>query len=338
MNKVQLSELLEKYFNDTCTPEERVAINTWYDQYENSPALISELSPIARERLKTKMQAAIKSKISPEKPSTTVHSLYRRWWLTVAAAAVILVFVKLFFLNTDVKPNLAEQITFTNLTLTNSTKNILKQVLPDGSVVWLNPNASLSWPSRFLKGSRNVTMMGDCFFEVTKDAKHPFIISSAHLLTKVWGTSFSVHDGDNFTASKVTVLTGRVSVSKIGSSADKAAARLKSDEVMLQANDQVLLSINSAQLVATKQADVSDLNLYRHLNLSFENNKLSEIVAILNQKFDVHIMIRNEELENALMTADLNGLNLPEVLEVLKTSMKLNYEISKTLIVLKKNN
>jgi len=338
MNKVQLSELLEKYANGTCTSEEMDAINKWYDRYDDKLGFTGELPSNAHELLKTRMQTAIKAKIFGEDLTANVRPMYRKWWVSAAAAAVVLIFVKLFFLNTDVKPVQPIQMAFTDLTITNHTKNILKQVLPDSSVVWLNPNASLSWPKKFIKASRNVVMKGDCFFEVTKDLKHPFIISSEHLVTKVWGTSFRVHDDTYFTAAKVTVLTGKVSVSKNGSAAAKVGLKLVADEVMLHPNDEVVLTINDAQLVATRQADVSDLNLYKHINLSFENSRLTEIVAILNKKFDVNIKIRNEELEKAVMTADLNDLNLPEVLDVLKASMKLNYEISKDLIVLKKTN
>ncbi|MDB4926130.1 FecR family protein [Mucilaginibacter sp.] len=339
MNKIQLSELLEKYANGTCTPEEMDAINQWYNKYQDTPDYTDTLPTNERELLKAKMQTAITAKIIPDEAAPViVRTIYRKWWVGIAAAAIVLVLIKVVFLNNALKPDHAAQPVIANLQVTNNTKNILKQLLPDSSIVWLSPGASLNWPKSFLKASRNVAMKGDCFFEVTKNPNRPFIISSEHLVTKVWGTSFRVHDGTDNTMAKVTVLTGKVSVSKKGSAAANAGPKLIANEIILHPKDEVVLANNTAQLVATKQANVSDLALYKHFNLSFENSKLTEIVSVLNKKFEVNIRIRNEELDKAVMTADLNDLNLPEVLDVLKASMKLNYEISKDLIVLKKTN
>lgn len=339
MNKLQLSELLDKYAKGTCAPEEIEAINKWFDQYQDSPGYTNTLPDDERESIKARMRAGISAKAQIEEgPSAVIKPMYRKWWLAVAAAAVILVFVKVLFLNTAVKSGQPSQLAIADLQITNHTKNIIKQVLPDNSVVWLSPGANLSWPKQFQAHTRNVAMIGECFFEVTKNPKRPFIIISEHIVTKVWGTSFRILDGADVTAARVAVLTGKVSVSKKGSIGAKAGAQLTADEILLYPKQEVVLAKNNTQLVASKQADVSDLNLYKHIDLSFERTKLTDIVAILNKKFDVNIKIQDEELDKAVMTADLTDLNLPEVLEVLKASMKLDYEVANDLIVLKKTN
>ena len=52
--------------------------------------------------------------------------------------------------------------------------------LPDGSVVHLNSESKLSYPSFFDKDKRRVTLQGEAFFEVQKDPEHGFVISTPH--------------------------------------------------------------------------------------------------------------------------------------------------------------
>ncbi|SEO06320.1 FecR protein [Mucilaginibacter gossypiicola] len=341
MNNDQLSALLDRYFNGTCTPEEKQAIDDWFELHNDKPDYTNTLTAGKKEELKTKMFTAIAEETNfggevQSKP--VIRPLYNNWWVRVAAAAVVLVFARYLFINKELSPAKLTETAVANVIVTNRTKNIVKQLLPDSSIVWLSPQASIRYPKTFLKSSRDISMQGDCFFEVTKNPQRPFIISSEHIVTKVWGTSFRVLDNKGLASAAVTVVTGKVSVSKKGSAAATSGAKLAADEVLLLPKEQAVYNKNTDVLTADRQADISLLNIYKHIDLSFENAKLTEIVKVLNRKFDADIKIQDGALNKAVMTADLTDLNLPEVLEVLKTSMNLNYEISNDLIVLKKTN
>jgi len=70
------------------------------------------------------------------------------------------------------------------------------------------------------------------------------------------------------------------------------------------------------------------INLQSDFNLSFENKPLREIIPILDSKYHVHITVKSEKLNHYILNADLAGFNLPDVLEALKKSLNVNYEIS----------
>lgn len=339
MNKIQLSQLLDRYFNGTCTIEEKQVVDNWFELYKDRPGFTANLSDDKKEQLKHRMFSAISDQVGiPEPKIPVIRSFYKNWWIRIAAAAVLLVFAKVLIIDKILSTGKPANTALANIVITNRTKNIIKQQLPDSSVVWLSPNANLSYPKTFQATSRTVAMKGECFFEITKNPQRPFIINSEHMVTKVWGTSFRVLDDKNILATKVTVVTGKVSVSKKGGNASQKGANLSSEEVLLLPKQEVVYDKKTDLLVASRQADISALNIYKHIDLSFENAKLTEIVNVLNKKFEANIKIKDEALNKAVMTADLTGLNLPEVLEVLKTSMKLNYEIANDLIVLKKTN
>src|SRR5690606_36092602 len=76
----------------------------------------------------------------------------------------------------------------------------------------LNAESRLLYPSRFRGGRREVTLVGEAYFEVAHQADKPFIIHSGKLITQVLGTSFNIKAYENDPDIKVAVLTGKVGV------------------------------------------------------------------------------------------------------------------------------
>ncbi|RTZ80485.1 MAG: hypothetical protein DSY98_04325, partial [SAR324 cluster bacterium] len=66
-------------------------------------------------------------------------------------------------------------------------------VLSDGTRVHLNAGTMLRYPVRFVKGrDREVFMEGEALFDVSKDAKRPFVVHANQLGVRVLGTQFVV--------------------------------------------------------------------------------------------------------------------------------------------------
>ena len=88
-----------------------------------------------------------------------------------------------------------------------------KLTLNDGTVVWLNSESELRYPTSFVGEKREVFLTGEGYFSVAYDEKQPFIVVSSDIYTKVYGTEFNVRSyGDEEV--HVTLVQGRVSVKK----------------------------------------------------------------------------------------------------------------------------
>jgi len=81
--------------------------------------------------------------------------------------------------------------------------------LSDGSEIWLNSTSSLSFPSKFEKNKREVTITGEAYCKIAKQTNQPFIIHLANDTVTVTGTEFNVNTYNAHTI-KVTLVNGIV--------------------------------------------------------------------------------------------------------------------------------
>lgn len=89
---------------------------------------------------------------------------------------------------------------------------IYRLTLPDGSKVVLNSGSSITYPIQFADSVRLVKLEGEAYFEVTKDAHHPFKVEFEKQVLTVLGTHFNIqtYPGE---ITHTTLLEGKVSLS-----------------------------------------------------------------------------------------------------------------------------
>ncbi len=91
---------------------------------------------------------------------------------------------------------------------------IISLTLSDGTRVWLNNESELTYPASFAGNERKVEIKGEAYFEVAKDPRRKFIVSSNGVGTEVLGTHFNVNAYKDEGNIKVTLLEGSVRVSR----------------------------------------------------------------------------------------------------------------------------
>lgn len=204
------------------------------------------------------------------------------------------------------------------IVIDNKTQTIQKHILSDGSTIWLSPKARIEYKKDFEPIKRTVKMVGDAFFEITKDKRRPFIIYGGGVITKVWGTSFSVSTGKDVGDTEVAVLTGKVSV-KVEERGGK--------ELLLLPNQKAVYSRASHQLSKDNTPPASKISMWKKEDFSFDNATVSHIVNVLNEKFDADIFIADEALNQYVLKADFTEQSLPEILLIMSKTLNITYSI-----------
>lgn len=148
-------------------------------------------------------------------------------------------------------------------------------VLADGTSVWLSPRSRIKVPNEFKQNSRIVELDGEGFFEVTKNAKQPFIVKTKQYNVKVLGTRFNVFAYSEKSRFETCLVEGSVRVYNKDD---------ENDGLNLKPNEKVSLEDN--KLVKS----ASDFNNERYLEsgvFSFQSKPFIEILEYLSLWYGV---------------------------------------------------
>ncbi|MBO9572093.1 MAG: FecR domain-containing protein, partial [Chitinophagaceae bacterium] len=85
-------------------------------------------------------------------------------------------------------------------------------VLSDGTRVWLNASSSITYPSVFTGKTREVTVYGEVYFEISANKKVPFIVKTSKETITVLGTSFNINDYSDETIRKISLVEGSIKI------------------------------------------------------------------------------------------------------------------------------
>lgn len=152
-------------------------------------------------------------------------------------------------------------------------------VLPDGTSVFLRKGASLGYPAVFYSASRNVSICGEAFFDVTPDPEKPFVVDASELFVEVLGTSFSVSTSGAVGTIAVTLVEGSVCLSNVS----------QKELVRLEPNQKAEYSVGSG-LCTVSEVDSERLTSWRKGIIAYDNASLHEIVRLIEQTYDVSLL------------------------------------------------
>lgn len=197
-------------------------------------------------------------------------------------------------------------------------------VLSDGTSVQLNSGTSLKFPVQFIKGkSRQVLLDGEAYFAVTKDPRHPFLVSSSDMNIKVLGTKFNVTSYKNDAKTYTVLVEGKVAASN----------HLNNEEVILKPSERVYFE--------GKQLKVEPVNVRKYIawvsgELMFIDDSFAVITNKLERKYNVQIINHYEELNGIVITATFKEENIEQVLKTFQTYKPFNYTINNRVITITK--
>jgi len=217
----------------------------------------------------------------------------------------------------------------------NNTSSALTIRLDDNSTVVLQPKSELRYPEKFTAAKREVSLKGEAFFQVTKNAKKPFIVLTKELVTEVLGTSFTVRSFEKDKSASVSVKTGRVSVhtKQEEQSVIRSDAQASSG-VILTPNQQVVFKKDLLHLVKTVVTNPIRLPETPAPVLLFDEAPVKQVFQTLEKEYGIEIIYNSETLSACFLTANLSGLSLYEQMDLICKIIKAKYEIVDAQIII----
>ncbi len=195
---------------------------------------------------------------------------------------------------------------------------ISKIILPDSSIVWLNSGTTLSYNSGYSVNNRDLFLSGQAYLNVKKDRNSPLVVACNDLKVKVLGTKFDVcaYPGDD----KINVVLESGSVELLQASNDKFTYLLKPGE-MAQYNSRL-------KEIAIKNVETTDFTNWKDGYLIFKDSPMADVIGRLERKFDIEIIVKNQEVYKSIFNAKFKDENLSAILDYIKYSCPIKYKLS----------
>lgn len=192
--------------------------------------------------------------------------------------------------------------------------------LGDGTSVRLSPGSTLQYPESFGRKDRLVKLEGEAYFDVVKDAQHPFIVQTGKFSTRVLGTSFNVEAYSQLLFSKVTLITGKIAISRSASAEqpDSVVAILTPNESITLSNEDTSYSISK---IKPEKADA-----IKNGKLVFDGTPMKEVAYKLERYYGIKVQLENAAIGNIAFTGTFEHIPLKDITDMIAEATGLRIE------------
>ena len=194
-----------------------------------------------------------------------------------------------------------------------------KIYLPDSTLVWLNAGSKIIYSQGFGVNQRNVRLIGEGYFEVTRNEKLPFQVKTDELQVKVMGTKFNFKNYPDDQEASVCLIEGKVQVRNRG---------IGKEEVNLIPDQKAFFNKKSGRMrILPVKARYSAE--WTNGFLFFDEELLPDIIKKLERSYDVKITLADKALETFRFYGNFirRENTIENILETLASTGKLKYAI-----------
>ncbi|MGK0326358.1 MAG: hypothetical protein ACJA2M_002888 [Polaribacter sp.] len=215
-----------------------------------------------------------------------------------------------------------EKLVYNTLTVPYGKRFAIK--LSDGTKVNLNAGTSLRYPVKFLEGQKRQVYVesGEAYFNVTKDAKHPFIVSNDKVNVRVLGTQFNISSYPEDSSVSTVLVEGSVSLYNIGDKYESKKATILKPGYKADWN-------KNNKSIYIEKADIEIHTAWINGRIILKHMKFNDIIKKLERHYNVEIINNNTSLGNEFITATFDIETIEQVFEVINEIHSIDYKINK---------
>lgn len=178
-------------------------------------------------------------------------------------------------------------------------------ILPDQTRVWLNSSSSIRFPTQFKGKERQVSITGEAYFEVSKNAAMPFKITTNQTEIVVLGTHFNVMAYPDESSINTSLLEGLVRVS--------SGAETK---ILVPGQES---RISKTGKINIAKADADEVLAWKNGWFNFNNCDIQKVMRQISRWYDVEIEYRGKIPEGHFSGIVSQSNEISKVLDILQT-------------------
>jgi len=193
-----------------------------------------------------------------------------------------------------------------------------KVVLPDSTVVWLNSSSAISYPSKFSGNFREVSFIGEGYFEVKKNPDRPMkILLNNGMTVSVKGTTFNLSAYENDKTVSLFLLSGHVSILN-----DKSKELLK-----VEPNQKISIDRMTNKISVLTPDDIMPTVGWKKGWLVFDEAEMQEIIKKVERWYGVRVVVLDSSIMSKTLTAKFREESISQVLGMMHQISLINYSL-----------
>lgn len=319
-------ELLRKYIEGGCTPEEEEVVHRWLDDNDLDDYSVDD----RQSRLTRKVERnwrTLTGQLEELKPLVGLGSQrrIRLWRKSLAAAALAAVLASgVLVYQRVVRSRHVYRTDFGEIKRIN---------LPDGTIVTLNARSEMRVSGGFEKGrGRDVYLQGEAYFQVNRHQDRPFIVhtGTAHgrngVSITALGTSFDVSAFSDDPRIAVALSEGKVLV--------KAPGRTGRQQAYLSPGEQAVFDKQDSRLSVKDRFDKKQAISWQVQDIYFENADIAEVLRKLERFYGVSFDTAALKPRHWQLSGEYRNQTLHDVLESLSFNYSLRYRLQGKEVIL----
>lgn len=163
-----------------------------------------------------------------------------------------------------------------------------KIVLEDSTEVWLNSDSQLRYPVSFADNERRVSVTGEVYMSVKKDASRPFYVESSGQEVRVYGTTFNIKAYPDERYVYITLETGSIALRQLSG---------EGGELILSPGNQAVYDPAESK-VDMKTVNPDKISSWHQGRFVFEEQPLGNILRDMSRWYDFEFKFEDEGIEN----------------------------------------
>lgn len=313
---------LFQYFENSLSEQERAQVEAWIDSSQENRKTAQSLYLLCYANDSLRVMESVDSKAALRKVlSRDAHSRRRRLWNRISHIAAMLFIpvasVALWHLSTrkEIEEPIEQAVQYVEMRTLSGMVSCV--TLPDSSKVWLNSNSYLKYPVRF-EEERCVELVGEGYFDVTKDPERKFLVKTEAMVVEVLGTEFNVDAHDRSGRDiRTTLVEGSINLSFNGND-----------------NREHLVSVRPGQMVSLDPAtrdwriqrvDTSSTGSWKEGRIIFDKTPFREALRMIENRFNVEFVVKNTAYYEHNLTGMFTDQRLDIILEHLRRSSNVRF-------------
>ncbi|MCW3464609.1 FecR family protein [Chitinophaga nivalis] len=289
----------------------------------NAKATLQQLqfkTTVFPEHRKTVRREALEQLLEEEAtPVITLRRRSYRWLYQVAAVLLVMLLVAGWWRLQQATPVRAKFFT--------KNGEIKTLTLPDSTIVVLNANSSLEYPTDWNNSQdREVWMKGEGYFTVahqynTRQQRTKFTVHTNDLDVLVWGTTFNVNTRRGIT--RVSLNSGKISI---------GFPDARKAPVMMQPGDMIEYTSRQRKLQASR-VNPAEYSSWQHRELVFNNMSLREMGNKIEDIYGYKVRIADSTTANRTISGRLLAKSDTMLLQTIAAVFNLDISMKDSVVV-----